>query len=68
MKQYLLAFSLALAGLGCQISPVVNEPLDGGSRYDDCRRAALDYCRDLGQSSEGDTCISRATFECVSAQ
>jgi hypothetical protein len=65
----ILLLLLALAGLSCQISPVITPTEEGGSeRYDDCRRAAKDYCRDVLGVAKEDTkeCVSKATFECIS--
>ena len=67
MKYLLISAALLLAS--CQISPVIQTPMEGpGERYRDCRRAARDYCRDVAQVAEEDQkrCISEATFECVS--
>ena len=67
MKALLLAF--ALLGVSCQLSPnIVAEPMDGGGRYTDCRRAARDHCRHSLQVVEDElkACVARATFECTS--
>lgn len=59
-----------VAALGCQISPVVSEPAEQSSRYDDCRRAARDYCRDVVGVDETDRkrCVSEAAFECMTGK
>lgn len=67
MKRWVLL--LALVALGCQISPVITDPEQGGSgRYDDCRRAARNYCRDVMGAIEDEMqrCVSEHVFRCVS--
>ncbi len=61
--------ALASLSLACSIAPVVTDPSSGGSRFDDCRRAAKDYCRNVVQPSDAGMkkCVSEATFKCVSA-
>ena len=60
---------VALLGLGCQLSPVVTtpEPGSGSSRYDDCRRASRDYCRDVleVESDERDKCVAKRVYACI---
>jgi hypothetical protein len=62
---------IALVSLGasaCSITPVVGEmPIPSGDRYNQCRLAASDYCKDVkgAEDEELDRCISRATYECV---
>ena len=69
MKALLLAL-VALAALGCEISPVVSAPMEmPGIRYSDCDRAAEAYCKDAIQPARGDmdACVSEYRFKCVSS-
>ena len=70
MRFVLLAATLVLAPqlLGCSIDPVITAPdaLSSG-RYDDCKRAARDFCRDVvgvGDAEER-RCVSEHVYECV---
>ena len=63
----LIVLACALAAVGCQISPVVTEPMEPRGRYDDCRRAAKDYCREVVGGEDQKSCVARSTFECVTA-
>ena len=60
----------ALLGLACQLSPVVTTPSEtsgGSSRYDDCRRASRDYCRDVLDTAddERDKCVAERVYRCI---
>ena len=62
--------ALASLSLACSIAPVVTEPSGGGGgRYEDCRRASKDYCRDVVQPGDDrmKKCVSESTFKCVSS-
>jgi hypothetical protein len=69
----LLIVTLALAAAGCRTPLVIENPVisDVGDRtsgrYDDCRRAAKDYCKDVEGVSGDDLkrCVSKATYTCV---
>jgi hypothetical protein len=71
----LLIVMLALASAACRIAPVIQDPVISdigdrrGTRYEDCRRAARDYCKDVEAATgdEFDRCVSKATYTCVSA-
>ena len=60
---------LLASALGCQISPevVTTDPSQTTGRYDDCRRAARDYCRYVVQASdaEKDRCVAEQAFACL---
>jgi hypothetical protein len=62
---------IAAAALGlaaCQITPVIGEPqIQTGDRYNQCRRAAKDYCEEVkrAQDEELSRCVSEATYQCV---
>ena len=64
-----LALLLALLGLSCTISPVLTEPsLNAGrDRYDACKRASKDYCREVLNTTpdEMDKCVANFTYECL---
>ncbi len=65
-----LILLLALLGLACQLSPVVTTPAETGSssgRYDDCRRASRDYCRDVldTEDDERDKCVAERVYRCI---
>ena len=70
----LLLMTLALASGACRIAPIIQDPVisDVGDRssgrYEDCRTAARDYCKDVeGASGEAlRRCVSKATYDCVS--
>ncbi len=75
MRKFVLMIAVvgvSLVGLSCRISPVITAPDDGGGHqmYDDCRRAAKDYCRDVIGASKEDmkACVSQSTFECLSGR
>ena len=65
-----LLVAASIFAAACSIAPVVTDPTDGGfgSRYDDCRRAARNYCADFVQPAPDDMkkCVAEATFNCVS--
>ena len=65
----LLWLPVGLLALGCEIAPIVSTPDTPGSHYDDCRRAAEDYCEHvvLPRVDEMDRCVATHAFECVSA-
>ena len=64
-----LAAFAAILLLACTISPVVTDPMGGssGGRYDDCRRAAREYCKHVPRAENTDTdeCVAQQTFRCV---
>ena len=69
-----LILTLALASSACRIAPIIQDPVisdvgdRSGGRYEDCRRAARDYCEDV-EGATGDAlkrCVSKATYDCVS--
>ncbi len=65
-----LALVLALLGLSCTVSPVITEPSThggGSDRYDDCRRASQDYCREVLNTSDDEMkkCVANFTYECL---
>jgi hypothetical protein len=70
----LLILTLALASSACRIAPIIQDPVISGvgdrnsGRYEDCRTAARDYCKDVeGASGEAlKRCVSKATYTCVS--
>ncbi len=67
MMRYLL-LALVSVCLGCSIAPVVTDPGDSAAgRYDDCRRAARDYCRDVVRPDDDamKKCVSEATYRCM---
>ena len=67
MKAILITLAVALAG--CEISPVVSEPMSREpDRYHSCRRAARDYCREVVQppAAELDRCVADAAYRCLS--
>jgi hypothetical protein len=71
MKIPILALLAALAGAGCQLSPVITTPEPRQSdRYDDCRRAAEEYCHHARKApeSEMDRCVADAVYSCVSGK
>ncbi len=57
-----------LLALGCEISPVVSAD-PPSTRYDDCRRAAADYCEHAVRPrvDEMQHCVATHAFQCVSA-
>ncbi len=57
----------ALSLVGCSIAPVVSTQ-EPSARYQDCERAARDYCEESVQASgsELDKCVAEARFKCVS--
>jgi hypothetical protein len=62
----LLAAPALLAA--CEISPVVTPAEGAGTgRYDDCARAARDYCRDVRglEGEERRPCEAELTYECT---
>ena len=69
----LLIVTLALASSACRIAPIIQDPVISGvgdrtsGRYEDCRRAARDYCRDVEGVSGEDLkrCVSKATMPCL---
>lgn len=70
-----LVVCAALLAAACSFNPVVTDPVvsdpeGSGVRYDDCHRAARDYCRDaVGVAKdEMKKCVAEATFECVSGR
>ena len=65
----LLWLSVFLPTLGCEIAPIVSTPDNPNSHYDDCRRAAEDYCEHVvvPRVDELDRCVAAHAFECVSA-
>jgi hypothetical protein len=58
----------ALTAVGCEISPIVSAPEPPDTLYDDCKRAARDYCEYVVQPRAGDMerCVATHAFECVS--
>jgi len=58
-----------LLALGCEISPVVSAPEPPNTRYEDCRRAADDYCRSVVRPRADDMqhCVAEHAYQCVSA-
>jgi len=54
--------------LGCTLAPVVTVPEAETTGYDDCERAARDYCEDVvgARDRDSDECIAKYTFQCVS--
>ncbi len=65
----LIIMAIALGAAGCEISPVITDPITHGSdgtRYGDCRRAARDVCkhRETGDDARKQ-CVAEATFECL---
>jgi hypothetical protein len=67
MKIWLLA--VCLLALGCEISPVVSAPELPNTRYEDCRRAADDYCTHVVRPrvDEMQHCVAAHAYQCVSA-
>jgi hypothetical protein len=66
----LLAAFVGLVALGCEIAPVVSAPLDSpGIRYQDCDRAAEEYCENSIKpaSRDMDACVAEYRFKCVSS-
>ncbi len=71
-------FSTAALGIwllaGCQLSPVISEPvltgnsLGLGGLYEDCLRASEALCTEVEhlQGDALDSCVARATYDCVS--
>lgn len=67
----LLCGAAVIAGclaLGCTLNPVVTTPQVDTTLYDDCERAAEDYCElVIGASDDDlDRCVANYTFQCVS--
>lgn len=62
-----LATFACFALVGCSIAPVVSTQ-EPSARYQDCERAARDYCEESVQASgsELDKCVAEARFKCVS--
>ena len=46
---------------------VTTEPSGSNGRYDDCRRAARDYCEHVVRPSDDqeDRCVAEQTFVCI---
>ena len=67
MKPWLW-LSVCLLALGCEIAPIVSTPDNPSTHYDDCRRAADDYCEHVvvPRVDEMDRCVAQYAFECVS--
>lgn len=67
MRIWLLA--LCLPALGCEIAPVVSTPELPNTRYEDCRRAADDYCTYVVRPrvDEMQHCVAQHAYQCVSA-
>ena len=64
-----LLVSLAVVGLGCEISPVVTDPAGPreSDRYSECRRASREYCREVVEPADEDMkrCVAEAVYNCV---
>ncbi len=65
-----LALVLTLLGLSCTVSPVITEPSSHGGRsdrYDNCRHASRDYCREVLNKSDDvmKKCVDNFTYECL---
>lgn len=60
---------VALAAVGCEISPVVTAPEGIGTRYGDCDRAAREYCEHGLEVDDAqmDRCVAEHRFRCVSS-
>jgi hypothetical protein len=61
----------AVAGglaLGCRIAPVVSDTKVGTSHYDDCERAAQNYCERVvgAPDAELEKCVAKHAFQCIS--
>jgi hypothetical protein len=54
--------------LGCTLSPVVTTPQLEATPYDDCERAAQEYCELVIGASDADldSCVANYTFQCIS--
>jgi hypothetical protein len=54
--------------LGCSLSPVVTVPQIETTPYDDCERAAEDYCELVIGAGDADleSCVANYTFQCIS--
>jgi hypothetical protein len=54
--------------LGCRIAPVVSDTQVGTSNYDDCERAAQNYCERVIRASEAELeeCVAKYAFQCIS--
>lgn len=65
----LCGLTLCLLALGCEISPVVTAD-PPNTRYDDCRRAAADYCEHAlrPRVDEMPQCVATHAYQCVSAE
>ena len=66
--RHVLLLAGALVFLGCSLTVPAGDSEERSSRYDDCRKASRDYCRDVAKNDDHRTCVSKATFECVSGR
>jgi hypothetical protein len=56
--------------LGCTLAPVTTIPESRTTGYDDCERAARDYCEEVvgARDRAEDECVAKHTFQCVSGK